>query len=55
MKGDELANCIKRCRYEQNAGPSTLPLAIKPREAPLRMTLLIEINYLPPFYMSNCK
>jgi hypothetical protein len=37
-------------RYEQTTGPSTPPLAMKLREASLRMTILIE-NQLRPTYI----
>src|SRR5260370_31103138 len=37
---------------EQTAGPSTAPLAMKLREAPLRMTHLLKIKHLRTSYMS---
>jgi hypothetical protein len=32
-------------RFDQTAGPSTAPLAMKLQEASLRMTLFIKTNY----------
>jgi len=37
---------------EQTAGPSTAPLAMKLREASLRMTISISLKYLLPIYRS---
>jgi hypothetical protein len=39
-------NMWKYWHYEQNAGPSTAPLAMRLREAPFRMTISISINHL---------
>jgi hypothetical protein len=49
--GSSSAAQRSRC-YEQTAGPSTTPLAMKLQEAPLRMTSSTSVNHLSSSYMS---
>jgi hypothetical protein len=41
-----------RCRNRQTADPSAAPLAMKLREAPLRMTVLMFISNFHEFYVA---